>query len=69
MRSEWKTTQRGLGGVFRSFCQSPAICHREIEASVDSGSIPTPVRIQDETEVERMRIPRDVPPDAPTPWK
>lgn len=68
MRSEWKAAQPGLGGVFRPLCQGSAISHREIETSVGSGSIPAPVSIQDETEVEWMRVPRDVPPDAPAPW-
>jgi hypothetical protein len=68
VRSEWKAVQRGLRGVFGPLCQGPAISHGEVEAPVDSGSIPTPVSIQDKTEVERMRIPRDVPPDAPNPW-
>ena len=67
VRPERDPTKRSPGGIFLSLSKGPAIAGGEIEAAVNPGTIPPAARIQDETEVEGMRVPRDIPPNAPAP--
>lgn len=69
VRPERKTGKSSLGSIFLPFCKSPAIAGGEIEAAVNPGTIPSSVRMQNETEVEGMSAPRNVPPNATTPWE
>lgn len=67
VRPERETCKSSLGDIFCLLGKGPAIAGGEIEAAVNRGTIPPAVRIQDGTEVEGMRVPRDIPPNAPIP--
>lgn len=58
VRPEREAAQSGPLGILRSLGKGGFIAHGEVEAAVDAGPIPSAVRAQDETEVERMRAPR-----------